>query len=333
MKRDQSNILKNFINKLSELDKANKSDPNHNIYNNYKINDNKNHHINNNKKNKDFINLYNNRQKIDDYIDENPTQNKNKNEGRIFIKNDNNIKTIHLQNDENNIKNCMRDLISKNNLQKNNKYTNPFAKLESSNQNNEGNSSNSCYSSSSSEIQNNEINSSYDVVNNQNREILEISKNSGTENNYNIRNNKESHININRDEGHEINYNDFEHINMKESNKIKYLIFGLLGSFGAFLFLWKNKKIRNYFISIYNNIDFVDISWIKNNLEQIKKVLNYNINSFIDVINELNDAWRLFGIALIVYLIWSLFKLAIKFVIKERKNKDINKENNIELMN
>ena len=227
----------------------------------------------------------------------------------------------------------MRDLISKNNLQKNNKYTNPFAKLESSNQNNEANSSNSCYSSSSSEIQNNEINSSYDVVNNQNREILEISKNSGTENNYNIRNNKESHININRDEGHEINYNDFEHINMKESNKIKYLIFGLLGSFGVFLFLWKNKKIRNYFISIYNNIDFVDISWIKNNLEQIKKVLNYNINSFIDLINELNDTWRLFGIALIVYLIWSLFKLAIKFVIKERKNKDINKENNIELMN
>ena len=50
-------------------------------------------------------------------------------------------------------------------------------------------------------------------------------------------------------------------------------------------------------------------------------------------IYELNDTWRLFGIALIVYLIWSLFKLAIKFVIKERKNKDINKENNIELMN
>ena len=50
MKRDQSNILKNFINKLSELDKANKSDPNRDICDNYKINDNKSNNFYKSKK-------------------------------------------------------------------------------------------------------------------------------------------------------------------------------------------------------------------------------------------------------------------------------------------
>ena len=107
----------------------------------------------------------------------------------------------------------------------------------------------------------------------------------------------------------------------------------------------KNEKFRKI---LKSNIDKINLNilldYIKKLFEKIKSYkyiseLKILLNNGIDYLTKLfdgfNDGLRLISVFLILILFWYIIKLFFKFVFKRRNknDNDINKEDNIEILN
>jgi len=97
-----------------------------------------------------------------------------------------------------------------------------------------------------------------------------------------------------------------------EGNKCKYLLVGFLGTYSAFIFLYKNEKFRKMLkfkfdiISLNKLLDYIIIfiDKIKSDryLYELKKLLNNGIDYLIKIFGGFNDDLRLISIFIIIML-------------------------------
>ena len=334
MSEEEKNIFQNFIKRVSEFSKTNlnnSSNEEHkkyikNIENNNKIQKFDNKNISKDKSN-------NEKRINNDFILKNPIKNKNKD--KIFNSNYNIKPKENIKEEENEkLIKCFQNYQKENKYNKNNIYTNPFLNSKNNLFTNDDDKTEPLYHNS-----NNYYNDQNDNTNDSTAKFLEISKTSNNEDEYNQKNSSDSYIINDVNNNKELN-NIYIKANepIKEGHKLKYLIVGILGSCSAFLYCYKNKKIRNIFNynTVCNNIKiFLDKIKSGEYIEIIKQLSIDGFDYFVNIFNNSSDTWRLLGIFAITYLFWLIIKLIIMFIIKYRKANKIksNDEENIESVN
>ncbi len=349
MSKSEKDIFQKFIKRVSEF---RKSDLNQSDNEEYKNNIFKNNRINNyNQLNIDNINSPSKKKFV-----EFPTENKN--QDKLPFSN-NSFSFDNNSNSKNNLKNCLREyeFQNKNNNQLNNNYTNytnPFINKDNyPYDNNESNrielfnTNKNNYENNSSDYSNNrKDNIDNYIYNNTTPKILENSENINNKNNYSHNHSNKNNNNLNDKKKKEINYESSElKGSNKGRNKCKYLLIGFLGTYSVFIYLNKNEKFRKI---LKSNIDKINLNilldYIKKLFEKIKSYkyiseLKVLLNNGIDYLTKLfdgfNDGLRLISVFLILILFWYINKLFFKFVFKRRNknDNDINKEDNIEILN
>lgn len=334
MSKEEKNVFENFIKKVSEFrrpdihDSSNEEDKKYikNIKENHKNRDFTAQNIS-----KDSSDNDNERRTKNDFILKNPDKNKNKD--KIFIGNYITKENIKEKENEKIIK-CFQNYRKENQCNKNNVYTNPFFNSKNNPFINDGVKNKPFYHNSF-----NYSNDQNDNTNDNTSKFLENSKTSNNSDKYNQIYSSDSYMVNAAKNNKELSYiNNESNEPIKEGNKLKYLLIGILGSYSAILFYYKNGKFRNTF-KINSLFDSIKIFFenIKESelIKAIRHILINGIDYLVNLFNNSSDTWRLLGIFVITYLFWFVIKMIIILIIKYRKingpkNQD---EEKIESMN
>ena len=112
-------------------------------------------------------------------------------------------------------------------------------------------------------------------------------------------------------------YNNSNEIN-KNNGIASLFLYGLiLGGFGTLLLWYKNPNARVYLKSRYQNISTESIlyffkSFKTIDIKTVKDIIKDSVNTLYQFISDYSHLWSIFGMIVMVYSFWLIFKLFIK---------------------